>query len=50
MGKYIVRVTEKRVREVVVDASAPAEAKRRGLEKIGITAGGPCGAPRRNVL
>jgi hypothetical protein len=34
MGKYIVRVTEKRVKEVVVDACAPSEARKRGLAKI----------------
>lgn len=34
--KYIVTVTEKRTREVVVDAKSTEDAKRRGMEKLGL--------------
>ncbi len=50
MGKYIVRVVEKRVREVVVDACAPAEARMRGLAKLEVAAEGPSGARRGNMV
>lgn len=33
--KFIVRVTEKKTREVVVSASSPEEARRRGIEALG---------------
>ena len=35
--KFIVRVTEKKTREVVVSAKNAEEAKRRGVEALGIT-------------
>jgi len=34
--KFIVRVTEKKTREVVVSAKDAEEAKRRGVEALGI--------------
>lgn len=34
MGKYIVKVTETRTSETVVDAGSPEEAKARGLAKV----------------
>ena len=37
--KYIVQVTEKKTREVVVDAQNAEEAKRRGMEALGVQAG-----------
>lgn len=34
MGKYIVKVTETRTSETIVDAGSPEEAKARGLAKV----------------